>query len=88
MNPKNEHEVEQLEKEAPEVDQEISLAADETMVYEAVQEVKGKVAEFIAKYEHVLTELNPKDQKRLMRTIGLKVKEMEEKLTEIRQAPE
>ncbi|HZR46365.1 MAG TPA: hypothetical protein VFA47_06655 [Candidatus Manganitrophaceae bacterium] len=88
MNTKNEHEVEQLKKEAPEVDLEISLAADETMVYEAVQEVKGKVAEFIAKYEHVMTELSPKDQKELMRTIGLKVEEMEEKLTEIRQAPE
>jgi len=88
MNTKNEHEVEELKKEAPEVDLEISLAADETMVYEAVQEVKGKVAEFIAKYEHVMTELSPKDQKELMRTIGLKVEEMEEKLTEIRQAPE
>ena len=88
MNPENEKEIEQLKAAALEVDQNISLAADETMVYEEVQDVKGMVAAFIAKYEHVMKDLNPKDQKELMRTIGLKVEEMEEKLTEIRQAPE
>jgi hypothetical protein len=35
-----------------------------------------------------MKQLSPKDQKELMRTIGVKVEEIEEKLTELRQAPE
>ena len=88
MDPKNQKEVEQLKAAAPEVDEKISLAAEETMASEEVENVKGMVAGFISKYEHVMQELSPKDQKELMRTIGLKVEEMEEKLTELRQAPE
>jgi hypothetical protein len=88
MDPKNQTEVNELKATAQDVNQEMSLAAAEAIDYEEVQDVKGRVAGFIAKYEHVMKELNPKDQKELMRTIGLKVKEMEEKLTRIRQAPE
>lgn len=88
MDLKNQEEVEQLKAAAPEIDEKISLAADETMVSEDVEKVKGMVAGFISKYEHVMKELNPKEQKELMQTIGLKVEEMEEKLTELRQAPE
>jgi hypothetical protein len=88
MDPENEKEIEQLKAAAPEVDEKISLAAAEAMDLEEVQDVKGMVAGFIAKYEHVMKDLSPDDQKELMRTIGLKVEEMEEKLTEIRQAPE
>lgn len=88
MDPKDQTEVNELKASAAEVNREISLAADEAIDYEETQDVKGRVAEFIARYEHVMKDLNPKDQKELVRTIGLKVKEMEEKLTKIRQAPE
>jgi hypothetical protein len=88
MDPKDQTEVNELKAAAQDVNRDISLAADEAIDYEETQDVKGRVAEFIARYEHVMKDLSPKDQKELVRTIGLKVKEMEEKLTKIRQAPE
>lgn len=88
MDPKDQTEINELKATAQDVDQQMSLAANEAIDYEEIQDVKGRVAEFIARYEHVMKDLNPKEQKELVRTIGLKVKEMEEKLTKIRQAPE
>lgn len=88
MDPKNQTEVNDLKASVSEVEQKISLAADEAMVPQEIERVKGLVAQFISKYEHVMKELSPKDRKELVRTIGLKVEEMEEKLTELRQAPE
>ncbi|WDT73747.1 MAG: hypothetical protein MPW16_10750 [Candidatus Manganitrophus sp.] len=88
MDPQKQQEVDQLKAAAPEVDNKISLAADEAMVSEDVEKVKGLVAGFISKYEHVMKNLSPKDQKELVRIIGSKVEEIEEKLTELRQAPE
>lgn len=88
MDPKNQKEVDQLKAAAPEVDQKISLAADDVVVGEEVEQIKGLVAGFISKYEHVMKELNPQDKKELIRAIGSKVEEIEEKLTELRQAPE
>jgi len=88
MDPQKQNEIEQLKAAAPEVDRKISLAADETVVSEEVEQIKGLVAGFISKYEHVMKTLKPKEQKELVRIIGSKVEEIEEKLTELRQAPE
>ncbi|MDC4224072.1 MAG: hypothetical protein MPW15_07565 [Candidatus Manganitrophus sp.] len=88
MDPEKQKEVDQLKAAVPEVDAKISLAADEVMVSEDVEKAKGLVAGFISEYEHVMKELNPKDQKELVRILGSMVEEIEEKLTELRQAPE
>ncbi|MBI3805270.1 MAG: hypothetical protein HY282_16085 [Nitrospirae bacterium] len=88
MEPQKQKEVEQLKASLPEVVEEISLATEEDTVSEEVEKAKGVVAGFITKYDDLMKQLSPKDQKELMRTIGLKVEEIEEKLTELRQAPE
>ncbi len=88
MDPKNQKEVNQLKASLPEVDEKISLATEEEVVSEEIEKAKGVMAGFISKYDEVMKQLSPRDQKELMRTIGLKVEEIEEKLTELRQAPE
>lgn len=88
MDPKKQQEFDRLKAAAPEVNEKIIIATDEDAVDDEVQKAKGVVAGFIAKYDELMKGLDPKDQKELMRTIGLKVEEIEEKLTELRQAPE
>lgn len=44
MDPKNLEEVDQLKAAAPEVDQKISLAADEVVISEEVEQIRGLVA--------------------------------------------
>lgn len=88
MDPKNQKEMERLRAVLPEVDEEIALATEEDAIFEEIERAKGAVAGFIAKYDALMKRLGPEDQKELMRTIGLKVEEIEENLTRLREAPE
>lgn len=88
MEPTKQKDLDQLKASLPKVEEEITAAAAEERLSEEVERAKGLVAGFIAKYDDLMKQLSPNDQKELVRTIGLKVEEIEEKLTELRQAPE
>jgi hypothetical protein len=81
-------EVERLSAEAPDILAEIESAIDEEATFEEKEKAKSLAAAFIARYDVLLRPLGSAEQKEVLRSLGPKVGAIEEKLTELRQAPE
>jgi hypothetical protein len=81
-------EVERLSAEAPDILAQIESAAEEEAAFEEIEKAKSLAAAFIARYDILLKPLGLAEQKEILRSLGPKVGAIEEKLTELRQAPE
>jgi uncharacterized protein YPO0396 len=88
MNPKIEKEMERLATAVLEVSEEVEMAADEEATPEEIERAKGLAADFLAKFDGFLKRLGSEDKTEVQRRIGLRVEQLREKLTQLREAPE
>ena len=88
MNPKIEKEMERLSTAVMEVSEEIESAIDEESALEGIEKAKGSAADFLSKFDDFLKRLSSEDKTEVHRRIGLKIEQLREKLTRLREAPE
>jgi hypothetical protein len=88
MDPKIVREVERLVAEAPDILEEIKLAAEEDATFEEIERAKAVAAAFIAKYDELLKTLDLPEKREVLQRLGQNVGDIEGKLTQLREAPE
>jgi hypothetical protein len=88
MDPKVEKEMERLATAVLEVSEEIELAVEEEGAPEEIEKVKALAADFLLKYDDFLKPLASGEKAEVQRRIGLRVEQLREKLTRLREAPE
>lgn len=88
MNPKIEKEMERLATAVLEVSEEVDSAVDEEAALEEIEKAKALAGDFLSKFDGFLKQLGSEDKTEVQRRIGVKVEQLRQKLTQLREAPE
>jgi hypothetical protein len=88
MNPDLDKEITRMAESVGDIHEEMDTASREGASLEDIEGAKTLAADWMDKYNRLLTRLGPEDQRKLRENIGPAVVRMKEKLTQLKEAPE
>jgi hypothetical protein len=80
--------MERLSTAVLEVSEEVEPATDEEATSEEIEKAEELAADFLSKFDHFLKRLGSEDKTEVQRRLGLKVEQLREKLTQLREGTE
>jgi hypothetical protein len=81
-------EVERLITVISDINEEFELASEDQATLKQIDEVKTQTAQLISKYNNLLKGVVPEEKAEVVRGIGVKIAELEGKLSRLQEAPE
>jgi hypothetical protein len=88
MNAMIKQEVEQIVTVISDINEEIELACEDQATLKQIDEVKAQTAQIISKYNILLKGVVSEEKAEVIRSIGLKIAELEGQLSRLQEAPE
>jgi hypothetical protein len=88
MNAMIKQEVDQIMTVISDINEEIELACEDYATTKQIDEAKTLTAQIISKYNNLLKGVVSEEKAEVIRGIGLKIAELEGKLSRLQEAPE